>query len=433
MSTDPYELDPDFERAVAILCCTRPKFYGTIGHALDLDALGLPECKLAVKAAMAIAKELGHGPTSPVMVTQRLHRWRGEGSVNQKQINSVVDLFLDSPDPPPEMDVIAELKPVLQRRMQASVVTLAMDEFARRGDFESVAKIIAQAKRLGTHDVNIGTRLGPASFDEISRIRHIDKVKLGIDELDIGIGGGLPRGALCVYVGGPGGGKSMMLSHSTAHMLASGLFVVYATLELSRAVVLARIMANLTGVPIDSITSGDDKAARKAIKQMYPILGTCIVKDFPAKATTMLDIRQWVKACEEEEGHPVDGVVIDYGDKLKSHNKDDKNEYASQGTVYEDMRLYMFETGKWGLTGSQAKGKAAKEKRRRIEIDDLADSMNKGRVADLCITINPTPEGDELEYYVAKNRNGKSNFSVGPMPHDWSVGSMVVGVRPEGV
>lgn len=431
--SESYDLDPDFERAVAILCATKPKFYGAVGHALDIDALALPEAKLVIKAAMAIAKDIGHGPTAQVMVMQRINRWRGEGSVSQDQIDDVVDLFLDSPEPPPERDVLNELVPIIKRRMQANTVRAAMDEYARKGDFDQVARMIAQARRIGTHDVSIGTRLGPSSFDEIARIRHLDKLPLGITELDMALNGGLPRGSLCVYVGGPGGGKSMMLSHTASHALASGLFVVYATLELSQAVVLARVKANLTGHTIDSILEGDDEEVRKKIDELYPILGTFIVKDFPAKATTMIDIRQWVKECEEQEGYPVDAVVIDYGDKLKSHNRDDKNEYAGQGTVYEDMRLFVFETGKWGLTGSQAKGKAAKEKRRRIEIDDLADSMNKGRVADLTISINPSPEGDELEFFVAKNRNGKSQFSIGPLPHDWSVGSMVVGVRPGGL
>ena len=30
----PYNLDPDFERAVTYLCATRPAFYGRLGHNL---------------------------------------------------------------------------------------------------------------------------------------------------------------------------------------------------------------------------------------------------------------------------------------------------------------------------------------------------------------------------------------------------------------
>lgn len=428
MAVDPYELDPEFERAVAMLCATKPKFFGAIAHALQLEAIEQPPARLVVEAAIAIAKDNGHGPTAPLMIFQRLHRWRADGRVSQDQIDDAIDMFLDAPELPPVNDVMKELVPVLKRRMEADVVRVAMDDYKRRGDFGLVQKIINQVGRLGTHDDTLGTRLGMSSFDEIARIRHLDKIPLGIDELDLGLGGGLPRGCLCVYVGGPGAGKSMFLSHTAAYAMTAGLFVLYATLELSEAVVLARVKACLTGQTIDSIITGDDLQARALIKELYPVLGTFIVKDFPAKATTMLDIREWVKECEEDEGYEADVIVIDYGDKLKSHNRDDKNEYAGQGTVYEDMRLFMKDTGKWGFTASQAKGKAGREKRRRLEIDDLADSMNKGRVADLTVTINPHEE--ELEYFVAKNRNGKSNFSVGPLPHDWSVGSMVAGARP---
>jgi uncharacterized Fe-S cluster-containing radical SAM superfamily enzyme len=53
------------------------------------------------------------------------------------------------------------------------------------------------------------------------------------------------------------------------------------------------------------------------------------------------------------------------------------------------------------------------------EVDDVADSMHKVRVADLVLTLTPPNTGEdevtELIHYVAKHRTGKSNVQVGPL------------------
>ena len=86
------------------------------------------------------------------------------------------------------------------------------------------------------------------------------------------------------------------------------------------------------------------------------------------------------------------------------------------------MRLFAHETKKWVSTASQAKRSAGKDKKRVIGLDDVADSINKVRVADLVITINGQ---DELEYAVEKNRYGRAGVRVGPLPHDFACGAMV--------
>lgn len=420
---ETYGFTAQFEAFIAILSMKVPKFWGGIGHAIDVDGLSLEPAKLAMQAVRAIAKDLGHGPSSIASVIQRLQRWSVEGKITQKQIEAVQDMIEDSEAPPPAEEVMSEIVPVIRRKMQQQAVLSAAESYASRGDFEEVQRQINAAKRLGSHDVTVGTRLGTSSFAEIERKRTIDRLSLGIIDLDAGLGGGPPRGSLTVFVGGSGGGKSMMLSHAAANSMKAGLFVVYATLELPEETVLARVKANLTGVPINEILLGNSEKAREMIEEMYPTLGGFIVKDFPAKVTTVNDIREWVKNVEEAEGVRVDVVVVDYGDKLGSSSKNDKSRYEVGDTVFEDLRLFMYEKGKWGLTGSQATRRAGKEKGRRIELDDVADSMGKVRVADLVVTLNN--EDDMIKYFIAKFRHGASNWTVGPHPHDWGIGRMV--------
>jgi len=420
---DTYGLDPAFERSVAVLCACSPKFFGSVGHAINPDGLASDTARLVVRTAHTIFKESGRGPAHPSILLQRLRRLNTEGSVTVRQINGVLDLLIET-DPLEEPDVTAELAPVLKRRMHADIVRASMDEYAKRSGFESVVERIERAQRVGVQDVSLGLRLGMDSFAEIDRIRRIHKLPLGIPELDAVLGGGVPRGTQTLFIAGPGGGKSMQMSHTVACNLAFGMFCGYATLELPEVEIVSRIKANLTGVPTSVIASGDFKAARMSLEKMHPTLGTLLVQRFSPKHTTFADIRAWVKDCEEAEGYSMDLLVVDYIDKLKGRNLRD-NEYITQGEQSEEFRVFLEEHGKWGITGSQATIKG-RDTRKRIGISDVRDSTRKVDVADQAITLTKSVDGEMIEYFVGKNRYGLSDVAVGPLPHDWACGRMVI-------
>jgi KaiC/GvpD/RAD55 family RecA-like ATPase len=425
MKVQPYNFDPTFERAVVALLCSRSRFFGRIGGSVEADALGGDAAKLAVQAAQAVAHDTGHGPESSVLVVQRLRRWMGEGRVALAQIEAVADLLDAAEDAglPPEDAVVAEIVPILRRRTQQSAVEAALDEYTKRGDFSRVEEIISKAKRMGDIDVSLGTKLGAASFASIEALSRLVRLPFGIPELDAVTDGGLWRGAHCLIIGDTGAGKSMMLSHAACASLLSGLFVVYATLELPEALVLARIKANLTGVPINALMNGSMAVAKERLAALDG-LGLFIVKHFSASTSTVEDLRDWVKVCEDEVAHKIDVLVVDYADKL-THKVTGKetNEYHAQRFIHDALRDYAEEHDHWSLTASQRRDIHGKK---RADAGDAADSKHKGRIADMVITINVKgDEGDELLYNVAKNRMGRSSIAVGPMPHDFACGRMV--------
>lgn len=423
MSTErkarPYGLDPAFERVVAALLCSRPKFYGVIGHELDPSRFEVPVAALVVRAVLEIGKERGRGPADPVLVTQRLHRWVQDGVATREEVLAVVDLLDDLLDKlPPEQAVVDELAPVLKRTLQEETVRQAMDAYTKKGDFAEVEDLMRRAKVLGVHDHSTGPKFGLGSLKDIARLRQADRLATGILELDAGLGGGLPRGKAGMIVAPAKAGKSMFLTNQIATAMAQGLFVVEATLELNEEDQQTRLIANLTSIPIDAIVDGQDEPAiEAALAPLLPTLGVFRVKFFPAKVTAMADVIEWVGEVEREEGRKVDLLVVDYLDKLGSSNKKHSGEYEIQGQAAEDFRLYCHGRGIWGWTASQPKRRDAKERQKRIEIDDIADSMGKARVMDLILTAH-RPSEDEIEFFVAGNRHGKDKFSVGPFPHN---------------
>ncbi len=154
------------------------------------------------------------------------------------------------------------------------------------------------------------------------------------------------------------------------------------------------------------------------------MLGTFLVHHFSPKATTFADIVDWVEECEELEGRKMDCLYVDYIDKLRGRNPKD-NEYITQGAQTEEFRVWCEDNGRWGFTASQATMKG-RDIRKRIQISDVRDSSRKVDVADLVVTLTKDPSGEQIEYFVGKNRYGPADIAVGPLPHAWEYGRMVV-------
>lgn len=429
---DAYGFNPSFERSVVYYTCSSTPFYGRVGYALEFESMPSEPGRLAVQAAQAIAKDVGHGPGSAILVLQRMRRWMEDGKCTVEKIQAVSDMLDEAEDAglPGVEDAISELVPTLKQRMKHEVAKAGLGAYNSRddGDMDKISDMAHKVKALGINDVSVGTRVGGASFGVIESMRNLKRLPLGVLELDSELGGGMPRGQLGMFIGGAGDGKSTALNHVAAAAWMSGLFCLYATLELPDYVVLARLKANVTGVPIDAILESSDDARRKL--EAIP-LGAAYVKSFTPLATTVDDLKLWVKACEDIEGRPCDLLVVDYADKLSSKIKDANNDkgYQSMQAVYESLRIFADERKFWVWTASQA-SRSGKDSKKKVDLEHVADSMHKVRVADLVVTLNVRDEGNSMMFYVAKNRTGKSRASIGPMPVDFACGAVCRVARP---
>lgn len=429
--SEPYNLDPSFERAVCGLICRSPKFYGRIGYALDASALSGDAARLVVEAAQAIAREIGHGPEDGVLVAQRLRRWMHEGRVSYEQIVEVVDL-LDAADdtPVPEDSVVAELAPILKRRLEAEAVRDAMSEYSKRGDLDRVVEKITAAKRVGVMDTSTGTVLSArASFEEIRRLRYVDRLSFGVMELDMKTDGGLWRGAIGVAIAGYGGGKSMFLAQLACAGFLQHYHVGFLTLELATGLQLARIKSNLVGIPTNLIISGQMEL--EAMERMEELVvdrqcrGDLAVKYMAGGVATVSDVRDWIKAREDEAGRAMDLLVVDYADKITSPK--DKSTYDAMKSVYQGLANIAAEGKRWVWTASQAT--RGNRQRKRVTGDDIADSINKMRVVDMGISVNLQDDQSQVEFMVTKNRLGKGGETIGPLPVELECGRIAPVVR----
>jgi len=433
---EPYALDEDFERALVYLSVIRPRMWQRIGRHLDPDALSHPVSRLVITAARAHAIETGRPPTSFTVVNQRLSRMEHEGKLTHEQrlaVRAWVDIVIEEEHP--DEDALAdEMKPVLQRRAHKEAARAATQEIGKHdGDMERVVDIVEKARTIGDDTGSTAHQVGTMSVDLITAARALSRVTTGILELDDVLEGGVPRGAQVVIVADSGGGKSMGLVHAGVHAALMGQRVHYVSLELPEAEIHARILANLYAASLSDVVHdvGTLAAIQSRVAAHPTWFGTTLrftVGWLPPKATTTTDIIEAVRAVEKETGEPVDVVIVDYMDKVKPAKgkvADPSNTYAAMGDVYETIRVWGERERKWTWTASQSQRQKT-GKRSKLDMGDVADSMEKVRAADIIITLNPEDDAyTQVSFFVAKNRLGPSRKSVGPIATDFAHGRIV--------
>ena len=426
---DKYELDERFERAVVFLACSAPRFWGRIGHALDSASMPSEPAALAVQAARAVAKDLSRGPDNATLVMQRLKRWHEDGKVTHEQVLAVGDMLDQAEeDGLPEVEsIITEIAPILKRRAEHTAIIAAMESYGQRKNLDAAVDMIVKARALGVQDESIGVRMGGDSFAIIDQLRSLVRLPSGVRDLDELISGGLPRGQLGMFVGGPGAGKSMCLSHLAASAAMNGVCVAYATLELPEAIVLARIKAAITRVPIDAIMAGGERSdTAKAALEATPVC-PLYVRYFTPQVTTVDDMTSWLKRLDDSAGRPIDLLIVDYADKLTDPKRSkEQGAYKTMELVYESLRILAVDRNMWSWTASQATRRSKKDsgESRSIDLEHTADSLHKVRVADLVVTLNYDDERNEMVFFVAKNRTGAGRKHTSPVPVDFSIGQV---------
>jgi hypothetical protein len=435
----PYEFDPRFEACVLFYCATDAKFWRQAGKELEVDCLELPTakhvmqvCRLAYKANASLAP-------STLGVIQRL-----TASVTQGQLDpaipSAVDEMFESvlelqPCRPPADAILSELVPLLKRRLQSKAIQTAHQEWATRGTFGAVRETLAKADRLGRVEERPGVRVGAQGFAAISEVGALERLPSGVFELDQKAGG-LWRGALGMWVARSGGGKSMALIHQTATaIMQMRRFTGFITLELPQSLQLARLYSHMTGVPVNNIldNEGQRAEAQRRIEVIEQNIGMCEVAEFPAYGTSPADLDAWVESKEQEHGLKMECLVVDYGDLLVTQVPGkDVSDYIMMRYVYTQLQAIAKKRNMWIWTASQAsRGSAADRKPNAfIGMENVADSMNKARIADMVLTLNAREE-QQVEIYVAKHRLGRADYAIGPLQTDFELARLTPWARED--
>lgn len=434
-----YALQPAFERVVVAYVITDAKFMQRIGSALEPECFITESARLVVSCALVYLKEAGKPLTSAVAVSQRLRTLVDKGTLLKEDSLNAGD-YMDEclgQKLPDREEVIHELATVVRRHREGVILEKADKLYSKNSSITTIKDELIALEKLGqaVENPTVGVH---TAFNMIRAMRRVSRLTTGISELDVLLGGGLARGQMGFAIGPTGSGKSQFLSQLTQAALIAGVNTLVATLEVSVGDWASRVMSGLTEIPQTAVSNGEmTDLAEERFNELLRAgrIGDLQFRDFPAKVTQVEEIFAWVDACNDSlrarTGNPDDSyelIVLDYLDKL-GYAPSFGGSYDGMGYVYEYARTAAFDRRMWLWSVSQSKAKE-KNSKQLLDAEDAADSRNKGRVTDVCVTLNLDHEQGQVNIFVSKNRTGVGRRATGSIPTDFAFGRLARPTTP---
>lgn len=241
---------------------------------------------------------------------------------------------------------------------------------------QEVAETIAEAAK----SIEIKTR--PTLKDQLGAMLQLiednkkrERFPTGLNELDDALDGGYERGELVVFAGETSTGKSVWLQMCAAALGQSGRSVVVYSLEMSAAVILARLSANMASHAI--LFRGDaDVGFVNAIRKAVNLIGgmkLIIRDDMFSLAEIMRDARIQIEAG-------ADAIVIDYIQRVEHTTKENREQTVSE--ITRQMKRLALQGNVAVLTASQLNEEGKVRESRAIAQDcDILAVIKEGALS----------------------------------------------------
>lgn len=226
--------------------------------------------------------------------------------------------------------------------------------------------------------------------------------------------GGYPKKTLCLYVGQPNVGKTLVLCSESCYAVRAGYNVMYISLELSEEYLWRRMAANLTGIDqyeVTELSTEECKAKIEAARlSSAEKMGRLKIKRMKT-TTTPYEIDALLDEYETEVGAPADMLVIDYIGIMKPNQRPGmiENMYKDGQAKAEQIREICIERNMVGLSAIQfgRSGYSSLD----AGLESVRESSGYNETADLMITItiDHILKGLNMYYHmIKKNRFGEN-------------------------
>lgn len=450
----PYPITKHFAFYLALRLCESRALWARIGEYLQPEALPCPVARMVATHAAELARELGHGPASRLLTLQRIRRSVDDGARTESEVSDLIAMMADfdalciaaearGESPPSDDAIAAEVLPFLKARTQRQALVEG-GQLLAAGNTAALAEIgqrLLDAERVGQLAVDDDDGWGEARAT-IESVQGLPRCSVGVEELDAILRGGPHLGSYTTWAAGTGGSKSTAVCHALATALLRRKNCLFVTLEMPKWEAWAKVIANLTGVPLDAVRENAE-GGWAALAGLQSKLGDIRIGRFPDGAS-VADIAAWRQRKQQQHGMAYDVVAVDGVDHLS-----DRTHNGRDGT-YELGRkvctaLDLFATGGaqgedpiWlHVTSHLQRGKTYSEKAadgtRVPGKDDLADSKHRANKTHYLITntVQRDESGAEAIYFnLAKSRFSRSNIVIGPLPCDMATARLVMPYLP---
>jgi len=293
---------------------------------------------------------------------------------------------------------------------------------------ENASEVVEKIRHMLSSEtvIDFSFNLGSDFFDPTAHLQtRLARTPTGYDYIDLCLKGGWWKGSLIAFLSGPKAGKSMWLGNLALNSVQQGHNTAYVTFELQEEIVNMRIGANLFTVPLDDYedwAKDQDRLKQKiqGIKQSAIIpLGRLHVKEFPASACSVNDLRTYIKKTEEVLGIKFDNIFVDYINIMKNwRNPNTENTYMKIKQIAEDLRAMAMEE-QWAVITATQTNRGGIDNT-DLRVTDVSESAALLHTVDVLFGIITDPEMKARgEYYlkclanrVAGYQNTRKHFMI---------------------
>ena len=329
------------------------------------------------------------------------------------QVNAKFDIKLKTAkdlDPSHFIWLLDEFETFSRHKALEGAILQSAD-LLEKGDYGPVEDMVKDAVAVGlTRDLGTDYFEDPKGRLEFLK-SSLGQVSTGWPAIDKKLFGGFNKGELNIFAGGSGAGKSLFLQNLAVNWALAGLNVAYISFELSEALAAMRIDAMTTNIPTRQVMKqmADVEIKVKMIKKKA---GNLQLKYLPS-ASTIIDVRAYIKELELKNKKKVDAILIDYLDLMmpKSKRVSPSDLFVKDKYVSEELRNYAVDKHCLLATASQLNRASVEE----IEFDHshIAGGLSKVQTADNVIGIFTSRAMRERGRYQVQFMKTRSSSGVG--------------------
>ena len=251
-----------------------------------------------------------------------------------------------------------------------------------------------------TASLNYDDDSGSDFFDPEAHVAaEIAKFTTGYPYVDLCTRGGYWPGSLWVWMGAPKAGKSLVLQNLIAALIKTGKNAAYITLELSEAMIIHRIGANLFNIDsyeYEKLSKDKEKVKTIMTKwrtdNAYLTPGYLHIKEYPTSTASVFDVEAHLLKKEEEISNKMGKpfkfhvVYIDYINIMKNwRNPNSENTYMKIKQIAEDLRA-MGQRNNWCIVTATQTGRGAFDAS-DVTASDVSESAALNATVDMMFAI----------------------------------------------
>lgn len=239
----------------------------------------------------------------------------------------------------------------------------------------------------------------------------------GFKDLD-GITGGFRPGELTILAARPGMGKTSLALDFTEAVAATGMPVLFFSVEMGREPLGDRIITNEAGVDNARFQrpwglTGDER--RRIANAANRLMGLPIEVDF-SPSRTVAEIAAVARRLKRRHANGLGLVVVDYLQLLDGTRRKNDNREQEVARISKDLKALSRSLHTPVLTLAQLNRELEKRADKTPALSDLRESGSLEQDADVVLLLHrpeyykPDDRPGEAELHVAKNRNGATGM-----------------------